>query len=124
VTYLISKTFRFAAAHHLPRLPEGHKCRRVHGHNYAVTLVLEAGRLDEQGMVLDYGELDEVRSWIAHTLDHRDLNDVLGDLATAEALADYVYSTWQAAYPRLCEVTVSETPDTTATITMRGAFRV
>ena len=26
------KDFRFEAAHYLPNVPEGHKCRRMHGH--------------------------------------------------------------------------------------------
>ena len=77
MTWRISKTFGFAAAHHLPALPEGHKCRRPHGHNYTVTLVLAATRLDDREMVLDYGELAPVRAWIGKTLDHRDLNSLL-----------------------------------------------
>jgi 6-pyruvoyltetrahydropterin/6-carboxytetrahydropterin synthase len=109
----ISKTFGFAAAHHLPQLPEGHKCRRVHGHNYAVRLVL-AGELDDRGMVADYGELDPVGVWIADTLDHRDLNDVL-DNPTAERIAEMVWARWHFTFPALAAVTVSETPKTTAT---------
>lgn len=112
-TYRISKTFGFAAAHHLPQLPEGHKCRRPHGHNYAVTLVLSAAALDEQGMVLDYGDLDPVCDWIAETLDHRDLNYLL-PCPTAENLARYVWHRWAGEFPALAEVTVAETPNTTA----------
>jgi len=110
--YRISKTFGFAAAHHLPQLPEGHKCRRVHGHNYRLTLVI-AGELDDRDMVVDYGDLDRVRSWIAKTFDHRDLNQVI-DHPTAERLAEYVFTRWAEVYPELVEVVVSETPDTTA----------
>ncbi|MEM1009583.1 MAG: 6-carboxytetrahydropterin synthase, partial [Myxococcota bacterium] len=29
----IYKEFTFEAAHHLPFVPEGHKCRRLHGHS-------------------------------------------------------------------------------------------
>jgi len=28
--------FRFEAAHRLPRVPEGHKCARLHGHSYRI----------------------------------------------------------------------------------------
>jgi 6-pyruvoyl-tetrahydropterin synthase len=49
----ISKTFDFDAAHHLPFVSEGHKCRRMHGHTYRVELVCE-GTLDERGMICDY----------------------------------------------------------------------
>lgn len=34
--YRIGKRFMFEAAHHLPDLPEGHKCARLHGHSYTV----------------------------------------------------------------------------------------
>jgi 6-pyruvoyltetrahydropterin/6-carboxytetrahydropterin synthase len=32
----LMKEYRFEAAHRLPRVPEGHKCARVHGHSYKV----------------------------------------------------------------------------------------
>ena len=28
------KDFRFEAAHFLPHVPQGHKCRRMHGHSF------------------------------------------------------------------------------------------
>ena len=28
------KDFTFEAAHHLPHVPEGHKCGRLHGHSF------------------------------------------------------------------------------------------
>jgi hypothetical protein len=56
----ISKTFTFEAAHYLPGVPEGHKCRRLHGHSYAVTVELRNDELDQAGMVLDYGEVSQI----------------------------------------------------------------
>ncbi len=32
----IYKEFTFESAHRLPNVPEGHKCRRLHGHSYWV----------------------------------------------------------------------------------------
>ena len=32
----ITQAFTFEAAHHLPNVPEGHKCGRLHGHSYRV----------------------------------------------------------------------------------------
>ncbi len=116
MSYRISKTFQFSAAHHLPALPAGHKCRRVHGHNYRVTLELAADNLDGAAMVRDYGDLDPVRVWIGEHLDHRDLNH-LDDQPTAERLARLVYDRWAAELPELAAVTVCETPATTATYT-------
>ena len=34
------KEFTFEAAHHLPRVPEGHKCRLLHGHGYRVEIAI------------------------------------------------------------------------------------
>jgi len=77
VTYTISKTFRFEAAHHLDGLPEGHQCGRVHGHSYRVTLELSNIELTGPGFVIDFGELKPVKTWIDSVFDHQDLNKVL-----------------------------------------------
>ncbi len=48
------------------------KCRHLHGHNAKVIITVEASRLDEQGMVIDFGDLKDVVSrWIDDHLDHR-----------------------------------------------------
>lgn len=113
--YRITKAWSFAAAHHLPSLPDGHKCRRVHGHNYRVTLTLESMRLDAHGMVVDYGDLAPFGNIIASLLDHRDLNGVLTN-PTAEVLAAWLYEQALTLWPGLVtECTVSETDGTTAT---------
>lgn len=62
--YTIAKTFGFSASHQLDYLPEGHKCKRLHGHNYKVTLVLRAEQLDENHFVRDFGHLDRFREWL------------------------------------------------------------
>ena len=45
--HTVSKRFSFEAAHSLPHLPAGHKCRNLHGHSYVVE-VLITGPLDER----------------------------------------------------------------------------
>lgn len=90
MTYRIGKRFRFMAAHHLPDLPEEHKCRRPHGHTYDVELVLSAAECDSWWMVRDYGDLKEFREYIDGTLDHRDLNEVLV-CTTAEFIAEHLF---------------------------------
>jgi 6-pyruvoyltetrahydropterin/6-carboxytetrahydropterin synthase len=83
----IGRTFRFEAAHHLPHLPDGHRCKRLHGHNYRVEVVVR-GRLDSRGFVKDFAEIDaEVAPLIAQ-VDHRLLNEVAGlENPTAEIIA-------------------------------------
>lgn len=113
--WTISKSFNFAAAHALSDLPEGHKCRRLHGHNYEVTVVLGSDKLDPAtGFVVDYGDLKDVKEWIDTRLDHQNLSEVLMFPATAENLACFLFRTFRELHPELIEVVVGETEGTTA----------
>lgn len=67
----IEKTFDFAAGHRLALLPPEHKCSRIHGHGYRVTVRVTSGLLDPVGMVLDYGELDPFAAFLKAEVDHR-----------------------------------------------------
>ncbi|MGP4112303.1 6-carboxytetrahydropterin synthase QueD [Streptomyces sp. 4N509B] len=117
--YRIGKRFRFEAAHQLSGLPEDHKCRRLHGHSYAVEFVLAGDRLSTPGFVTDFGDLDVVRRYLADHLDHRVLNDVLPVEPTSENLARFL-AEWFAEHVephvggRLERVRVSETESTWA----------
>ncbi len=111
----ISKTFEFAASHQLTGLPETHKCSRLHGHNYRVTVTLRSERLDSHSMVLDYAEMDIIKRYLDDTLDHRHLNDVFSTAdTTAENLAFILYRAFSGLVPFLYKVTVSETDKTVA----------
>lgn len=115
--FTITKEFHFSASHVLDRLPSWHPCGRMHGHNYVVVLELSAaaGELTDAGFVRDYRDLDEFKKWLDDTLDHRHLNDVLGELQpSAENLAKWLFDGWSAELPELTAVRVSETPRTTA----------
>ena len=51
---IIFKHFHFDSAHFLPKVPDGHKCKEVHGHTYKLTLEFE-GELDpEMGWLIDF----------------------------------------------------------------------
>jgi 6-pyruvoyltetrahydropterin/6-carboxytetrahydropterin synthase len=92
VIYTIAKRFTFAASHQLDALPDGHPCGRLHGHNYAVTLMLRNGDLDPAGMLVDSRELEAFRAYLDGELDHRHLNDVLpADNPTAEHVARHLF---------------------------------
>ena len=47
----IFKEFTFEAAHRLPNVPPGHKCARLHGHSFAVSVHIEAPVGDEDRAV-------------------------------------------------------------------------
>lgn len=116
--FSISKRFDFSASHQLDYLPDGHKCARLHGHNYAVVIELEAHKLNSNGFVMDYADLDFVKEYIDEQLDHRHLNDVFGcgSLTTAENLAQHFAHFVLGVIPRGINVKagVSETQKTWA----------
>jgi 6-pyruvoyltetrahydropterin/6-carboxytetrahydropterin synthase len=83
----IGRSYRFEAAHHLPLLPEGHRCRNLHGHNYRVSVVVR-GTPDARGFVKDFAEVDAVVLPLVEQVDHRLLNDIEGlENPTAEVIA-------------------------------------
>ena len=86
-TTRIGRTYWFEAAHYLPMVPDGHKCKNLHGHNYRVEIVLK-GAVDERGFIKDFAELDEQMAPLIKQVDHRLLNDVAGlENPTAEIIA-------------------------------------
>ncbi len=113
--FSIRKTFHFSASHQLHQVGEGHPCARLHGHNYEVTLELQAETLDDKGFVRDYLQLAPFKAYLDEVLDHRHLNDVLGDdCVTAEQLAKHLYDWCAARWQEVSAVAVNETPRTFA----------
>lgn len=113
--YRITKEFHFSASHQLHDLPATHPCARLHGHNYIVVIELAAKDLNTHGFVRDYHDLVELKAYIDDTLDHRHLNDILGDdCVTAERMARHFYEWCHARWPEVTAVRVSETPKTWA----------
>jgi 6-pyruvoyltetrahydropterin/6-carboxytetrahydropterin synthase len=106
----VFKTLTFEAAHWLPNVPEGHKCRRVHGHSYSVTLHA-TGPLDpELGWVIDFADLAAAFEPIRRRLDHHCLNDISGlENPTSENLARWIWLQLKPLLPRLSRVVISET---------------
>ena len=119
VSFTIAKRFEFSASHVLTLVPDDHKCRRLHGHNYEVEVICAADELDERAMVVDYFDLDPAKRFIDDTIDHRHLNDVVPGEPTAERLAQWLFDELttvldDAVAARLVAVRVHETPKTWA----------
>jgi len=58
-------------AHRFFKASSSPKCRSIHGHRWQIILTLNAEALDEQGMVLEFGELKSAwRTWLDTHLDH------------------------------------------------------
>ena len=106
----LSKRFTFEAAHLLPNVPEGHKCRRLHGHSFTVELHVEGPVGEHSGWVMDFAEISAVCKALEDRLDHRYLNDIPGlENPTSEVLAKWIWREAQGALPMLSAVEVRET---------------
>ena len=106
--YSVTKVIQFCYGHRLLNY-EG-KCRYLHGHNGTVEIELSSERLDQRGMVRDFGEIKQaIQSWIDRELDHKMLlcrKDpvllvlqrlgepvfVLNNNPTAEAIAELIFN--------------------------------
>ena len=109
---VIAKAFDFDAAHFLPHVHDGHKCKRMHGHTYRVEFRLQ-GPLDERGMVCDYDEISAAWAPIHEALDHRTLNDVLGlENPTTEILAPWILREFRKSRLPVVSVRVYESSTT------------
>lgn len=109
---IIFATFTFEAAHRLPHVPDGHKCGRLHGHNWTVEIQCSGEPDEHTGWIVDF--YDVQLAWeerIYRVLDHRLLNDVPGlENPTTERIAAWIWSQLWRAVPSLSRVVVRETP--------------
>ena len=106
----IFKTFKIEAAHKLPHLPEGHKCRRLHGHSFQIDIYVRGIVDKEQGWVQDFAEITAAFRPLFEDLDHHYLNDIEGlQNPTSERLAQYVWVRLAPTVPGLCRVIIHET---------------
>ena len=106
----LEKTFRFEAAHWLPHVPEGHKCGRMHGHSFKVTIAIEGEMDQHSGWVIDYGEIKSAFAPLEKQLDHFCLNEIEGlENPTSEVLPKWIWDKMKPSLPLLSEVSVEET---------------
>jgi 6-pyruvoyltetrahydropterin/6-carboxytetrahydropterin synthase len=67
-------TTNFAAAHQLKMVSK--KCENLHGHNWKIEVYVKGNRLNDAGVVIDFGELKGHINSIIERLDHKFLNDL------------------------------------------------
>lgn len=106
----IFKEFTIEAAHWLPQVPEGHKCRRMHGHSFHVQVSVRGPVDPRLGWVMDFAEIKTAWRIVDDQLDHRCLNDVKGlENPTSENLARWIWMQLVPQLSGLSKVVVRET---------------
>jgi 6-pyruvoyltetrahydropterin/6-carboxytetrahydropterin synthase len=114
----LTRSYRFEAAHRLPRVPADHKCARMHGHGFRVDVVVRGPVGADSGWVVDFADIDRAARPLVDALDHRTLNEIEGlGNPTSEILAKWIWDRLAAALPGLAEVAVCESE------TSRCAYR-
>ncbi len=117
--YRITRDNFFEAAHFLPNVPEGHKCKNMHGHSYRVTVQLD-GVIDEHlGWIIDTAEIDAAFADVKAMLDHQVLNNIEGlENPTTEVLSRWLWEFFRSRLNngRICKITITvgESPRSTA----------
>jgi 6-pyruvoyltetrahydropterin/6-carboxytetrahydropterin synthase len=100
----------FEAAHFLPNVPDGHKCRRLHGHSFRVRLVVRGPVDPHTGWLMDFSDIKAAWKPLDTVLDHYCLNDIPGlENPTSEVLAKWIWDRLQPSLPQLSAVHVLET---------------
>ena len=110
----------FAAAHQLTMVAK--KCENLHGHNWKVEVCVKGDRLNDAGVLIDFGILKGYLKEVMAKLDHKFLNDLpYFDKAapSSENLAVYIADSLQAKIKDsgviVSQVTTWESDDACAT---------
>ncbi len=128
--YKVSKEIHFCYGHRL--LDYNGKCAHPHGHNGKIEIELATLKLDNRGMVYDFGDIKNIiQKWVDEQLDHkmilkkedpllRILKDLkepyfeMPDNPTAENLAKLIFDYAQSKKLPIAKVTFWETPSSFA----------
>ena len=118
---------RFAAAHQLRMVAK--QCENLHGHNWKIEVYLKGEKLNDWGVLVDFGEVKAHVREIMDMLDHKFLNDLEffhhGNPSSeniakfiAETLQEKIKDTEPSKYCSVSRVTAWESDDACATYYM------
>ena len=108
---IVYKEFTFDSAHFLPNVPEGHKCRELHGHTYSLKVFVEGELHPDHGWVIDYGDLKKAVEPVIKRVDHTLLNHIAGlENPTSELMAVWLWNEIKPKLPLLSKIELKETP--------------
>ena len=80
----------FAAAHQLTMVAQ--KCENLHGHNWRIEVCVRGERLNDAGVLIDFGEIKARVAEIIEELDHKFLNELacFNGAPSSENIAVYI----------------------------------
>jgi 6-pyruvoyltetrahydropterin/6-carboxytetrahydropterin synthase len=110
----------FAAAHQLTMVAQ--KCENLHGHNWKVEVCVRGERLNDAGVLVDFGILKKHLREIMGRLDHKFLNELPyfeKNAPSSETIAVYIADSLQEMIDEpgvsVSQVTTWESDDACAT---------
>lgn len=112
----LTKTFYFDAAHNLSKVPPEHKCSNVHGHTFRVDVTISGEVNQQQGWVMDFGDIKSIVQPVIDRLDHHYLNQIKGlEKGTSELLVMWLWDRIKPLLPKLTKIVVWESPNSHCT---------
>ena len=89
--YTISKLYEFEMAHKLDTC-YSECCKQTHGHTYKLKVGIQSNRLNKDGMVMDFKQLDNIVHPLVMFFDHS-FQDIVsfGKNPTAENMAKMIF---------------------------------
>lgn len=109
----IYKEFSFDSAHFLPNVPDGHKCKNMHGHTYRLRVFIKGEPDPQLGWIMDFKELKDALAGVIDQLDHKLINDIQGlENPTAENITVWIWKQIKPLLPLLSKIELYETPTT------------
>lgn len=118
--YEVKVTADFAAAHNLRNFRG--RCENLHGHNWKVEVTVRGDRLEDSGVLVDFGEVKDALRKALQQLDHQYLNDLAyfrDKNPSSELIARFLFETLSAVvdgpHRRVHSVSAWESKDSCAT---------
>lgn len=109
--FRITKDFRFESAQTLPTVPEGHKCRQLHGHSFKAEISIQGEADPKTGWVYDHSKISEAMQPLLDQLDHAYLNELPGlENPTIENMCVWLWENLEKKLPGLYKIVLHETP--------------
>jgi len=118
--YELKVVTKFAAAHQLTMV--GAKCENMHGHNWKIEVYVSGEKMDDAGVLIDFGIVKKHVREIMSMLDHKYLNELdyfKQSQPSSENIAYFVAAELQkridSRAARVSKVTAWESDDAAAT---------